>query len=150
MSPRRLPALPAPLAALAGLPGALALGVAVNLAAGARLPEALAPLIGKTVALRVTDLGLDLCVAIGDRGFRARLRPTAPDATISACAADFAALARRKVDPDSLFFSRRLVIEGDTELGLAVKNALDALPLPRLPDFAPARVLGALRAGLFG
>jgi predicted lipid carrier protein YhbT len=27
----------------------------------------------------------------------------------------------------SLFFSRRLVIEGDTALGLAVKNALDSL-----------------------
>ena len=32
----------------------------------------------------------------------------------------------RLEDPDTLFFSRRLVIEGDTELGLALKNALDA------------------------
>ncbi len=40
---------------------------------------------------------------------------------------DYAALALRREDPDSLFFTRRLVLEGDTELGLALKNALDAL-----------------------
>jgi predicted lipid carrier protein YhbT len=31
-------------------------------------------------------------------------------------------IAARKQDPDTLFFQRRLVIEGDTELGLYVKN----------------------------
>jgi hypothetical protein len=36
------------------------------------------------------------------------------------------ALALRREDPDTLFFTRRLVLEGDTELGLALKNALDA------------------------
>lgn len=40
---------------------------------------------------------------------------------------DFLALALRREDPDSLFFTRRLVVEGDTETGLALKNALDAL-----------------------
>ena len=30
----------------------------------------------------------------------------------------------------TLFFNRRLISEGDTELGLVVKNALDALDLP--------------------
>ena len=40
--------------------------------------------------------------------------------------------ARREEDPDTLFFSRRLMMEGDTELGLVVKNTLDALELPVL------------------
>jgi hypothetical protein len=40
--------------------------------------------------------------------------------------------ATRKEDPDSLFFNRRLSLEGDTELGLVVKNTLDALELPVL------------------
>ncbi len=31
-----------------------------------------------------------------------------------------------------LFFDRRLSMEGDTELGLVVKNTLDALELPLL------------------
>ena len=40
---------------------------------------------------------------------------------------DYLSLALRREDPDSLFFSRRLVVEGDTALGLVVKNALDSL-----------------------
>jgi len=33
----------------------------------------------------------------------------------------------REEDPDTLFFNRKLVIEGDTELGLIVKNLLDSI-----------------------
>ena len=79
--------------------------------------------------------------------------PNAPDLTISASARDFLALARREEDPDTLFFSRRLSMEGDTELGLMVKNTLDALELPvfdpgalRLPP--PREVLGWLQRRL--
>jgi predicted lipid carrier protein YhbT len=50
-----------------------------------------------------------------------------PDLTIGAAAHDLLLLARREEDPDTLFFSRRLALEGDTELGLLVKNTLDAL-----------------------
>ena len=39
-------------------------------------------------------------------------------------------LAMRKEDPDTLFFSRRLSMQGDTELGLLLKNTLDSLELP--------------------
>jgi predicted lipid carrier protein YhbT len=56
----------------------------------------------------------------------------------------------RKEDPDTLFFSRRLLMEGDTELGLLVKNTLDALELPPL-DFRmlmPGRVMGKLKGRL--
>jgi predicted lipid carrier protein YhbT len=49
------------------------------------------------------------------------------DLAIGAAAHDFLLLARRQEDPDTLFFSRRLALEGDTELGLLVKNTLDAL-----------------------
>jgi predicted lipid carrier protein YhbT len=33
----------------------------------------------------------------------------------------------RQQDPDTLFFHRKLAIEGDTELGLVVKNLLDRI-----------------------
>ncbi|MCH8498194.1 MAG: SCP2 sterol-binding domain-containing protein [Marinobacter sp.] len=49
------------------------------------------------------------------------------EATIRGSLAAFRVLAQRKQDPDQLFFQRKLVIEGDTELGLAVKNLLDSL-----------------------
>ncbi len=39
------------------------------------------------------------------------------DVSFSADASDLLMIAARKQDPDTLFFQRRLVIEGDTELG---------------------------------
>ncbi len=42
-------------------------------------------------------------------------------------------LSLRRVDADTLFFSRRLTMEGDTELGLGLKNALDAIDWTKLP-----------------
>ena len=55
----------------------------------------------------------------------------AVDVTFTARAADLLLLATRRADPDMLFFDRRLVIEGDTETGLLLKNLLDAIELPR-------------------
>ena len=45
----------------------------------------------------------------------------------------FLRLASRQEDPDTLFFQRSLMIEGDTELGLGMKNLLDSLELEQLP-----------------
>lgn len=42
-------------------------------------------------------------------------------------------IAARKEDPDTLFFQRRLRIEGDTELGLYVKNLMDSIDLDTMP-----------------
>ena len=36
----------------------------------------------------------------------------------------------REEDPDTLFFNRKLQIEGDTELGLITKNLLDSVDWP--------------------
>ncbi|MEZ9229783.1 SCP2 domain-containing protein [Vibrio amylolyticus] len=46
---------------------------------------------------------------------------------------DLVLIAGRKEDPDTLFFQRRLSIEGDTELGLEVKNLMDSVDLDLLP-----------------
>lgn len=55
------------------------------------------------------------------------------DVSFSADASDLLMIAARKQDPDTLFFQRRLVIEGDTELGLHVKNLMDAIELEQMP-----------------
>jgi predicted lipid carrier protein YhbT len=64
-----------------------------------------------------------------------RFEPVVPDrpvdVTFTACAADYLLLATRRVDPDTMFFDRRLLIEGDTDAGLRLKNLLDAVELPR-------------------
>lgn len=144
----RLPPFPRPLSALLArlpqYPPALAAAVVVNVwlgdsVSGASLPAA----CGRIVAINVRDAGLRLAFEIRHGGVVAR-GEARPDVTISATAGDFLALALRREDPDTLFFGRRLVIEGDTELGLLLKNALDAAaPEFRLPT--PARLLSALR-----
>jgi predicted lipid carrier protein YhbT len=90
-----------------------------------RLHRALAPLGGKVLRLEVRGLPFAPQLTLDLIG----LRPAfgRPDVTIRASFGDYLALALRREDPDTLFFTRRLVIEGDTGLGLEIKNALDAL-----------------------
>ena len=124
--------LPAPLARLGArlpqLPPTLALVAGLNLALDRVLPrDTLEPLTGKRLLLKVTDAGMALRFTLTPRGFRPLLDNGAPDLTISATTRDYLALALREEDPDTLFFSRRLLMEGETDLGLLVKNTLDAV-----------------------
>lgn len=125
--------------------GGLNLALARNLA-----PDVRQLLLGKKLRLRVTDAQWAFDFAWVNGRFVASQNQGAADLTISASAYDFVLLARRQEDPDTLFFSRRLSMEGDTELGLLVKNTLDAIELPvfNLAQFKPAQVLGRLRARL--
>lgn len=107
-------------------------------------------LLGKKLRLRVTDAQIGFDFEWRNGRFVACQNAGDADLTISASAYDFVLLARRQEDPDTLFFSRRLSMEGDTELGLLVKNTIDAIELPvlSLEQFKPAHVLGLLRARL--
>lgn len=87
---------------------------------------------GRWLRLEVTDLGLAWCLTRDLRGLR--LAKQAPvDVCIKGNWREFLLLASRQEDPDTLFFRRRLVIEGDTDLGLAVKNLMDSLDPDQLP-----------------
>lgn len=147
--------LPAPLARLGTrlpqLPPTLALVTGLNLALGRLIPrEPLEMLVGKRFTIRVIDAGMTLRFGYGLRGFRPLFDAAKPDLTISARARDFLALLAREEDPDTLFFNRRLLMEGDTDLGLLVKNTLDGIDLPRFDParLAPAELLHRLRVRL--
>ena len=56
-----------------------------------------------------------------------------PDVCIRGRLRDFVALANQEVDPDTLFFRRRLQISGDTDLGLQVKNLMFGTEITGLP-----------------
>lgn len=130
------------------LPPTLALVAALNLALGRWLPrEPLAPLVGKRFAIRVTDAGLVLRFALAEGGFRPSFDAAAADLTISARTRDFLTLLAREEDADALFFSRRLLMEGDTELGLLLKNTLDAVEWPSLRELAPASLWRRMLSG---
>ena len=124
----RLPHYPAS-AAFAAL---LTLWLGEHLNANA-LPE----LAGRKIRLRVSDLGLTLIFRSIVDGF-VPCQGDEADVTLTASSKDFLQLAMRREDPDTLFFARRLAMEGDTELGLLVKNTLDALDPAALRIRLPA------------
>lgn len=111
-------------------PPAQLLAVALNRWLLARLPQdARAALSQRTVEVGVTDLGLALRLQLmpGERGFV--LAPAASEVAlrIAADGPTYWRLIRGQDDADRLFFERALVMEGDTEMGLVLKNTLDAI-----------------------
>jgi predicted lipid carrier protein YhbT len=118
-----------------------------------RLPDdARDALSGHCIELRVTDLGLRLRLRLSPLGFTAAGEQGQPALRISASSTSYLRLARGEEDPDRLFFERALVMEGDTELGLVLKNTLDAIgPLWPLQSIGEAvarrRQAAADRAG---
>jgi predicted lipid carrier protein YhbT len=97
-----------------------------HLLRGQKLVERLAEIDGKTVCIDITDAPCRLHFRI-ESGRLAQDRDRHADVYIRGRLEDFWQLATRAEDPDTLFFSRRLAIEGDTETGLHVKNLLDSL-----------------------
>ena len=114
-------------------PHSVALATALNAAIRLKLidPDQLSALEGRVVRIRVRDAGA--CASVERRGGRFRAaRDGAPaDLEICASVSAFLQIATRQQDPDTLFFHRQLIVEGDTELGLIVKNLLDRIELPR-------------------
>lgn len=144
-------ALPRPLgsllARLPAYPGSVLLATALNLGLADQLKgDVRRLLLNKKLRIHVRDARLTFDFTWNGEGFAACAGGAQPDLTIGAGAYDFLQLAQRREDPDTLFFSRRLSMEGDTELGLVVKNTLDALELPvfELQRWAPRRVLERL------
>jgi predicted lipid carrier protein YhbT len=116
-------------------PHAAALSIALNIAAKARLlpPDDLAQLEGRSFLIDVTDAGSRAAFTYSHGTFRPLFGfHGKPDLVFSADLAVFLRLLTRQEDPDTLFFNRELSVEGDTELGLIVKNMLEAVELPGL------------------
>lgn len=138
---------------LPAYPGSLLFAAGLNLVLNRHLPGDLCDALkGKTLRINVSDAGARFDFEWVNGRFAARVPAAEVDLTISANAHDFMLLARRQADPDTLFFSRRLMMAGDTELGLRVKNALDALDIAELDieRLLPLRILGAFKNRLSG
>lgn len=87
---------------------------------------------GRWLQIDVVDLGLNWAMTLRDGQLRVS-QPATPDVIFTSQANDLVLIAAGREDPDTLFFQRRLRIEGDTELGLRVKNLLDATDPERMP-----------------
>lgn len=88
---------------------------------------------GARVRIKVTDLRIDWLICVGKDKFTPIERNLKDDVCISGECPDFVLLATRQADPDTLFFQRRIRIEGDTEFGLGIKNTMDSMDWDDLP-----------------
>ena len=86
----------------------------------------------RTVRINVQDMQLVFCISLQRGRLKASRAKDVPDLSISGSLHSFLQLAARTEDTDTLFFQRRLRTEGDTELGLEVKNFLDGLDVDSL------------------
>ena len=117
-------------------------------------PHGLFLVTGLNAALKMKLLPESELAALEDKIFRVQVRDTGgtahftyrgglfrplfsvarePDLAFAANLSAYLQLLARQEDPDTLFFNRELEITGDTELGLIVKNMLDAVEWPKLP-----------------
>ncbi len=109
-----------------------ALATTLNVFLRRKLPdEIFERLAGREVAIEVKEPTLRVSFRVAGRRF-VPMRPSgAPYLRLRASARDLMRIAAREEDADTLFFHRRLVVEGDTEAALLVKNTLDAIEAPR-------------------
>ena len=115
-------------------PHAVALTAGLNAVVKMKLlpDDSLALLEGRRFVIDVLDTGGHAAFAFRNGLFRPLFSlPETPDLAFRANLSAFLQIAARQEDPDTLFFNRTLSIEGDTELGLIVKNMLDAMEWPK-------------------
>lgn len=124
---QKLPQWPHAVVLVAGLNAALKMNL---------LPiDELTALEDKLFRVRVLDSGSEAVYTYRDGLFRPIFRPERePDLAFAANLSAYLQLLARQEDPDTLFFNRELEITGNTELGLIVKNMLDAIEWPKLPQ----------------
>lgn len=127
---QRLPLAPPQLVLTTGLNFLLKRGV---------LPADMHLFAGKEFEINVLDAGLKIRFTATTDRFKQSRYAGEPDVRLAANMVDFVRMMLREEDPDTLFFNRKLQIEGDTELGLLVKNLLDSVDWSQTPL---ARVIG--------
>lgn len=95
---------------------------------------------GRILQIEIEDIGLDYRLTLLKQRMAPGITHREPDVRFGGQLKEFMLLALQKEDPDTLFFQRRLQLEGDTELGLEIKNFLYTLDQDVLP--APLRQIG--------
>lgn len=83
----------------------------------------------RIVLITIEDAGIEYQFTFNNGELIPADRNRSPDLHLSGTVYDYLLLASRREDTDTLFFRRQLRMEGDTELGLYVKNFLDGLDM---------------------
>jgi predicted lipid carrier protein YhbT len=94
-------------------------------------------LLKKVIHILIEDAGIEYRFTLSDNKLVAADKNCTPDLVLQGTIYNYMLLASRQEDTDTLFFSRRLHMQGDTELGLYVKNFLDGMDMDshRVPAY---------------
>lgn len=84
---------------------------------------------GKVIQISIEDAGFEYRFTLNNNKLAAANKNHSPDLILQGTVYNYLLLASRQEDTDTLFFSRRLHMQGDTELGLYVKNFLDGMDM---------------------
>jgi len=90
---------------------------------------------GNCLHLSVKDMNLDFYLSYDSTKLVLVPADTPADVHFRGNSKELILLASRSEDPDSFFFQRRLTIEGDTELGLYIKNIIDSVDFDSWPKW---------------
>ncbi len=99
---------------------------------------------GHHVAIEMEDLNWRWPISIHNRSIQVLRKASPAETVIRSRFPDLLALIFHETDPDTLFFQRHLVIEGEIEMGLGLKNFMEGLSASQWP--APFR-LGCYSVG---
>ncbi len=92
---------------------------------------------GKVVQISVEDAGIEYRFTLNKEKLAPANKNQSADIFLKGTLHDYLLLASRREDTDTLFFNRRLHMQGDTELGLYIKNFLDGMDMDshRIPAY---------------
>ncbi len=105
----------------------MAIATIINqLCRGQSIFARLGELENRLIWLTISDTNTYLRFKIKHGQFKYHPSATKPDVHIKASHHNFIKLLKQQEDPDTLFFSREICIEGNTEDCLQLKNLIDA------------------------
>ena len=95
----------------------------------------------KKLSIKVCDADVTYLISLKNKKLVAINSGSKNDIELQANIYDYLQLAARQEDPDTLVFQRKLIMQGNTELGLQLKNFLDGLDLESRNSFAKLEAL---------
>lgn len=84
---------------------------------------------GKVLNIGIKDWAAEFSIVYRNGALMVTDSVAQADLRFSASSYDLLLIASQRLDPDTLFFLRRLEMNGDTELGLGIKNLLASMEL---------------------
>ncbi|KOR30462.1 hypothetical protein TI04_05720 [Achromatium sp. WMS2] len=87
----------------------------------------------RRVRIALSDVDLDFTITVQNRQILPVVDDGPVDLTVGGSLHDYLLLVTSREDPDTLFFQRRLHMQGNTGLGVHLKNFLAGVDLTSIP-----------------